>query len=52
MPRLLFLTACSLDFYAGGAVAPSLERPTPVEQVTGSIPTVTARSLQVGSVSV
>ena len=36
----------------GGAVAQSVERATPGEEVLGSIPTVAARSLLVGSVSV
>ena len=37
---------------AGGAVAQSVERATPGEEVPGSIPAVAARSLLVGSVSV
>ena len=37
---------------AGGAVAQSVERATPGEEVSGSIPAVAARSLLVGSVSV
>ena len=36
----------------GGAVAQSVERATPGEEVPGSIPSVAARSLLVGSVSV
>ena len=36
----------------GGAVAQSVERATPGEQVPGSIPAVAACSLLVGSVSV
>ena len=36
----------------GGAVAQSLERATPGEEVPRSIPVVAARSLLVGSVSV
>ena len=36
----------------GGGVAQSVERATPCEEVPGSIPTVAARSLLVGSVSV
>ena len=36
----------------GGAVAQLVDRATPVEEVPGSIPTVAARSLLVGSVSV
>ena len=36
----------------GGAVAQSVERSTPGEEVPGSDPAVAARSLQVGSVSV
>ena len=36
----------------GGAVAQSVERVTPSQEVPGSIPAVTARSLLVGSVSV
>ena len=35
-----------------GAVAQSVERATPGEEVPGSIPVVAARSLLVGSVSV
>ena len=41
---------CSRD--QGGAVAQSVERATPDEEVPGSIPAVAARSLLVGSVSV
>ena len=36
----------------GGAVAQSVERANPGEEVPGSIPAVAARSLLVGSVSV
>ena len=36
----------------GGAVAQSVERATPGEEVPGSIPAVAARSVLVGSVSV
>ena len=36
----------------GGAVAQSVERATPGEEVPGSIPAVVARFLQVGSASV
>ena len=36
----------------GGAIAQSVERATPGEEVPGSIPDVAARSLLVGSVSV
>ena len=36
----------------GDAVAQSVERVTPCEEVLGSIPDVSARSLLVGSVSV
>ena len=36
----------------GGAVAQSVERATPGEEVPGSIPAVAARFLLVGSVSV
>ena len=36
----------------GGAVAQSVERATPGEEITGSIPSVVARSLLVGSMSV
>ena len=36
----------------GGAIAHSVERTTPGEEVLGSISAVTARSLLVGSVSV
>ena len=38
--------------HAGGAVAQSVERSTPGEEVPGSIPPVAARSLLVGSVAV
>ena len=46
-----------IDFYCvhihvGGAVAQSVERATPGQEVPGSIPAVAARSLLVGSVSV
>ena len=37
---------------SGGAVAQSVERATPGEEVPGSIPAVVVRSLLVGSVSV
>ena len=37
---------------SGGAVAQSVERVTPAEEVPGSIPAVAAHSLLVGSVSV
>ena len=36
----------------GGAVAQSVERATPGEEVSGSIPALAARSLLVGSLSV
>ena len=36
----------------GGAVAQSVERATPGEELPGSIPAVAARSLLVGSMSV
>ena len=36
----------------GGRVAQSVERATPGEEVPGSIPAVTGRSLLVGSMSV
>ena len=42
----------STDLYEGGAVAQSVERATPGEEVPGSIPAVATRSLLVGSVSV
>ena len=42
-----FLYSC-----AAGAVAQSVERATPGEEVLGSIPAVAARSLLAGSVSV
>ena len=42
-----------LHIWGGGrAVAQSVERATPDEEVPGLIPTVAARSLLVGSVSV
>ena len=40
------------SFFLGGAVAQSVERATPGQEVPGSIPAVAARSLLVGSVSV
>ena len=43
---------CSVHPSLGGAVAQSLERATPGQEVPGSIPAVAARSLLVGSVSV
>ena len=49
---------CTSELYAvnhvlvGGAVAQSVERATPDQEVPGSIPAVDARSLLVGSVSV
>ena len=42
----------ALNWGGGGAVAQSVERATPGEEVPGSIPAVAARSLLVGSVSV
>ena len=48
-PCVAILTLWSLQ---GGAVAQSVERPTPGEDVPGSIAAVAARSLLVGSVSV
>ena len=63
--RNILLTYCDLFFFkvlcftrfeifnaSGGAVAQSVERATPGEEVPGSIPAVAARSLLVGSVSV
>ena len=41
-----------LLFLKGGAVAQSVERATPGQEVPGSIPAVAAHSLLVGSVSV
>ena len=41
-----------LGVKTGDAVAQSVERATPGEEVTGSIPAVAAGSLLVGSVSV
>ena len=50
---LLFcLSFSSPLFLSGGAVAQSLERTTPGDEVPGSIPAVAARSLLVGSVLV
>ena len=43
---------CLITFLEGGAVAQSVERATPSEEVPGSIPAVASRSLLVGSVSV
>ena len=42
----------SFHLIRGGAVAQSVERATPGQEVPGSIPAVAARSLLVGSVSV
>ena len=50
--QLSCLPLTLLFFSKGGVVAQSVERATPVEEVPGSIPTVAARSLLVGSVSV
>ena len=41
-----------ISIHSGGAVAQSVERATPGEEVLGSIPAVTTRSLLDGSVSV
>ena len=38
-----------MEIVQGGAVAQSVERATPGEEVPGSVPAVTARSLLVGS---
>ena len=46
----VLITILLLD--VGGAVAQSIERTTPGEEVPGSIPAVAARYLLVGSVSV
>ena len=46
----VFISPLSLPL--GSAVAQSVERATPSEEVPGSIPAVAARSLLVGSVSV
>ena len=43
---------CQASQPMGGAVAQSVERATPGEEIPGSIPAVAARSLLVGSVSV
>ena len=51
----LYLSLCLIPYLfltLGVAVAQSVERTTPGEEVVGSIPTVAARSLLVGSVSV
>ena len=42
----------ALHVWVGGAVAQSVERATPGEEVPGSIPAVVARFLLVGPVSV
>ena len=50
-----FLFVClflCVEHFPGGAVAQSVERATPGEEVPGSIPAVAARSVLVGSVSV
>ena len=41
-----------MHVFTGVVVVKSVERATPVEEVPDSIPTVAARSLLVGSVSV
>ena len=46
------LCVIALILAAGGAVAQSVERASPGEEVLGSIPALAARSLLVGSVSV
>ena len=47
------LSTLSLSLWGGGgAVARSVERSTPGEEIPGSIPAVAARSLLIGSVSV
>ena len=46
---VFFILSISL---IGGAVAQSIERATPGEEVLGSIPAVAARSVLVGSLSV
>ena len=52
MSLLLLIVCCAYVTGGGGAVAQSVQRATPGEEVPGSIPTVAARSLLVGSVSV
>ena len=47
--RFCFFCVC---VWGGGAVAQSVERATPGEEVPGSFPAVAAVSLLVGSVSV
>ena len=42
----------SLSLSSGGALAQSVERATPGEEIPGLIPAVAARSLLVGSVPV
>ena len=49
---LFFFFCFFFFFFGGGAVAQSVERTTPGEEVSGSIPAVAARSLPVGSVLV
>ena len=54
LSKVLFLLVCVCVCVCkkGKGVAKSVERSTPGEEVSGSIPAVTARSLLVGSVSV
>ena len=50
--KLVVVAMFTVLHILGGAVAQSVERETPGEEVPGSVPTVAARSLLVGSVSV
>ena len=50
--RAVVLTVLNLAHFIDGAVAQSVERVTPGEEVLGFIPTVATRSLPVGSVAV
>ena len=49
---LMYYHTSTCTCYPGSAAAQSKERETPGEEVPSSIPTVDARSLLVGSVSV
>ena len=49
---MAYLLRLLMNKFLGGAVAQSVERATPGEEVPGSIPAVAARFLLVGSVSV
>ena len=52
MIAVVLIRLWQLSLKKGGAVAQSVERATPVEEVLDSIPAVAAHILLVGSVSV